>query len=66
MGALAALIFYNSTITISRFEQNQLAESRPYSTELGSAKRFANHGNPHGWSPAASKGNSGTSTARRS
>ncbi|PSH60932.1 CapA family protein [Phyllobacterium sophorae] len=45
-GALAAPIFYESVISVSRFEQNQLAELRLYPVELGYAKRFANRGIP--------------------
>ncbi|MCK1546523.1 CapA family protein [Bradyrhizobium sp. 179] len=39
-------IFYDSVITVSRFEQNQLAELRLYPIELGHSKRFANRGIP--------------------
>ncbi|RWA59785.1 MAG: CapA family protein [Mesorhizobium sp.] len=39
-------VFYESVITVSRFEQNQLAELRLYPIELGYAKRFANRGIP--------------------
>lgn len=46
IGALSAPIYYESVITISRFEQNRLAELRLYPTELGYAKRFANRGIP--------------------
>lgn len=46
VGALAAPIFYESIISVSRFEQNRLAELRLYPIELGFAKRFANRGIP--------------------
>lgn len=46
VGALAAPIVYESVITVSRFEQNQLAELRLYPVELGYLKRFANRGIP--------------------
>ncbi|PBC04119.1 CapA family protein [Mesorhizobium sp. WSM3860] len=46
VGALAQPIFYESVITVSRFEQNQLAELRLYPIELGYSKRFANRGIP--------------------
>lgn len=46
VGALSASIFYESIITVSRFEQNQLAELRLYPIELGHSKRFANRGIP--------------------
>lgn len=39
-------IFYESMVTVSRFEQNQLAELRLYPIELGHSKRFANRGIP--------------------
>ncbi|MEI8718774.1 MULTISPECIES: CapA family protein [unclassified Mesorhizobium] len=46
VGALAAPIFYESVIAVSRFEQNQLAELRLHPIELGYSKRFANRGIP--------------------
>ncbi|WP_192178217.1 CapA family protein [Mesorhizobium amorphae] len=46
VGALAQPVFYESVITVSRFEQNQLAELRLYPIELGFSKRFANRGIP--------------------
>ncbi|MER9795307.1 CapA family protein [Mesorhizobium sp. M0213] len=46
VGALAAPIFYESVISVSRFEQNRLAELRLYPIELGFAMRFANRGIP--------------------
>ncbi|MER9751590.1 CapA family protein [Mesorhizobium sp. M0140] len=46
VGALAAPVFYESIITVSCFEQNQLAELRLYPIELGFSKRFANRGVP--------------------
>ncbi|MEX2745891.1 CapA family protein [Rhizobium mongolense] len=46
VGALAAPIFYESIIAVSRFEQNQLVELRLYPIELGYSKRFANRGIP--------------------
>ncbi|WP_201842449.1 CapA family protein [Microvirga zambiensis] len=39
--------FYESIITVSRFEQNQLAELRLYPVELGYSKRLADRGVPH-------------------
>ncbi|MER9281137.1 CapA family protein [Mesorhizobium sp. M0522] len=39
-------VFYESIITVSRFEQNQLADLRLYPIELGYSKRFANRGVP--------------------
>ncbi|MBY5768486.1 CapA family protein, partial [Rhizobium leguminosarum] len=39
-------IFYESFIAVSRFENNQLAETRLYPIELGHSKRFANRGVP--------------------
>lgn len=39
-------VFYESIVTVSRFEQNQLAELRLYPIELGHSKRFANRGIP--------------------
>ncbi|BCH19156.1 CapA family protein [Mesorhizobium sp. L-2-11] len=39
-------IFYESIVTVSRFEQNQLAELRLYPIELGYSKRFADRGIP--------------------
>lgn len=46
VGALAAPIYYESIITVSRFERNHLAELRLYPIELGYAQRFANRGIP--------------------
>lgn len=40
-------VFYESVVSISRFEHNQLAEIRLYPIELGRSKRFANRGIPH-------------------
>ncbi|UVK49983.1 CapA family protein (plasmid) [Mesorhizobium sp. AR02] len=40
-------IFYDSIVTVSRFEQNQLTELRLYPIELGHSKRFADRGIPH-------------------
>ncbi|WP_018099666.1 CapA family protein [Sinorhizobium meliloti] len=39
-------VFYESVATVSRFEQNQLAELRLYPIELGFSKRLANRGVP--------------------
>ncbi|MEY9981463.1 poly-gamma-glutamate capsule biosynthesis protein CapA/YwtB (metallophosphatase superfamily) [Bradyrhizobium yuanmingense] len=39
-------VFYESIISVSRFEQNQLVELRLYPIELGHSKRFANRGVP--------------------
>ncbi|WP_025038525.1 CapA family protein [Bradyrhizobium sp. DOA9] len=44
--ALSDPLFYESIISVSRFEQNQLAELRLYPIELGHSKRFANRGIP--------------------
>ncbi|PBB89070.1 hypothetical protein CK215_29590 [Mesorhizobium sp. WSM3864] len=44
--ALSAPVYYQSVITVSRFEHNQLAELRLYPVELGYSKRFANRGIP--------------------
>ncbi|MER8874923.1 CapA family protein, partial [Mesorhizobium sp. M0814] len=44
--ALSAPVYYESVVTVSRFEQNQLAELRLYPIELGFSKRFANRGIP--------------------
>ncbi|AGS24512.1 CapA family protein [Rhizobium etli] len=46
VGALASPIFYESVVTVSRFEQNRLVELRLYPIELGYADRFANRGVP--------------------
>ncbi|PCK77187.1 CapA family protein [Rhizobium sophoriradicis] len=40
-------VFYESIITVSRFEQNRLVELRLYPIELGHSKRFANRGIPN-------------------
>ncbi|TIQ62071.1 MAG: CapA family protein [Mesorhizobium sp.] len=39
-------VFYESIVTVSRFENNRLAELRLYPIELGYLKRFANRGVP--------------------
>lgn len=39
-------VFYDSIVTVSRFENNQLTELRLYPIELGHSKRFANRGVP--------------------
>ncbi|MHC4047963.1 CapA family protein [Bradyrhizobium sp. 23AC] len=39
-------VFYESIVTVSRFEKNQLTELRIYPIELGRLKRFANRGVP--------------------
>ncbi|MCK1676474.1 CapA family protein [Bradyrhizobium sp. 150] len=39
-------VFYESVVTVSRFEQNQLVELRLYPIELGYSKRFADRGVP--------------------
>lgn len=39
-------VYYESVVTVSRFEQKQLAELRLYPIELGHSKRFANRGIP--------------------
>lgn len=46
VGALCAPVFYQSVVTVSRFEQNQLAELRLHPIDLGYSKRFANRGIP--------------------
>lgn len=44
--ALSAPVYYESVVTVSRFEQNHLAELRLYPIELGFSNRFANRGVP--------------------
>ncbi|TIL64206.1 CapA family protein [Mesorhizobium sp.] len=44
--ALSEPVYYQSVVTVSRFEQNELAELRLYPVELGFSKRFANRGVP--------------------
>ncbi|MER8809611.1 CapA family protein [Mesorhizobium australicum] len=39
-------IFYESIVTVGRFERNQLVELRLYPIELGHSRRFANRGVP--------------------
>ncbi|MGY4198905.1 CapA family protein [Bradyrhizobium sp. USDA 4520] len=39
-------VFYESVVTVSRFEQNQLAELRLIPIDLGQGKRLANRGVP--------------------
>lgn len=39
-------VFYESIVTVSRFERNRLAELRLYPIELGHSKRLANRGIP--------------------
>ncbi|MBK3662772.1 CapA family protein [Bradyrhizobium diazoefficiens] len=39
-------VFYDSIVTVSRFEKNQLTEIRLYPIDLGHSKRFANRGVP--------------------
>ncbi|MER8989860.1 CapA family protein [Mesorhizobium sp. M0843] len=46
VGAVSGPVFYESVITLGRFEQNKLAELRLYPLELGRSKRFANRGIP--------------------
>ncbi|PBB80015.1 hypothetical protein CK218_15180 [Mesorhizobium sp. WSM3879] len=45
-GGFTHPLFYESTVTVSRFELNQLAELRLYPIELGRSKRFADRGVP--------------------
>ncbi|PAP99138.1 CapA family protein [Mesorhizobium mediterraneum] len=45
-GTFTHPLFYESVVTVSRFELNQLAELRLYPIELGHSKRFANRGVP--------------------
>ncbi|RWK66867.1 CapA family protein [Mesorhizobium sp.] len=45
-GTFTHPLFYESIVTVSRFEQNHLAELRLYPIELGHSKRFANRGVP--------------------
>ena len=54
-GALAAPVFYETVITTSRFEKNQLAELRLYPVDHGYTMRFANRGIPRLASPAQAK-----------
>lgn len=53
--ALSEPVYYQSVVTVSRFEQNELAELRLYSVELGFSK-----GSPTGvsrsWSPGYQPG----------
>ena len=44
--AFSDQVFYESVVTVSRFEQNQLTEVRLYPIELDYSKRFANRGIP--------------------
>lgn len=44
--ALSDPVFYESIVTVARFEQNRLAELRLYPIELGHSRRFANRGVP--------------------
>ncbi|MET3583682.1 poly-gamma-glutamate synthesis protein (capsule biosynthesis protein) [Mesorhizobium robiniae] len=46
VGTLSGPVFYESVVTVGRFEQNKLAELRLYPIELGHSKRFANRGIP--------------------
>ncbi|AJD43910.1 capsule synthesis CapA-like protein (plasmid) [Rhizobium gallicum bv. gallicum R602sp] len=46
VGSQSGPAFYESVVTISRYEVNQLAELRLYPIELGRSKRFANRGVP--------------------
>ncbi|MBM2715747.1 CapA family protein [Mesorhizobium caraganae] len=46
VGSQSDTIFYESVVTISRFEQNQLAELRLHPIELRRLNRFANRGVP--------------------
>ncbi|MCK1506523.1 CapA family protein [Bradyrhizobium sp. 18] len=39
-------VFYESVVTVSRFEQNRLAELRLYPIDLNRSERFANRGTP--------------------
>lgn len=48
-------VFYESVVTVSRFEQNRLSEVRLYPIELGHSKRFANRGIPSLASPPQAK-----------
>ncbi|RWB36608.1 MAG: CapA family protein, partial [Mesorhizobium sp.] len=45
--ALSEPVYYESIVTVTRFEKNQLIELRLYPIELGFSKRFANRGVPH-------------------
>lgn len=44
--ALSDPVFYEGIVTVTRFEQNQLAELQLYPIELGHSKRLANRGIP--------------------
>ncbi|MFC0810293.1 CapA family protein [Ensifer sp. P24N7] len=46
VGPQSDAIYYESVVSVSRFEQNQLVELRLYPIELGRSKRFANRGVP--------------------
>ncbi|AGS25343.1 CapA family protein [Rhizobium etli] len=48
-------VFYESIVTVSRFDQNQLTELRLYPIELGHSMRLANRGVPRLASPAQAK-----------
>lgn len=48
-------VFYESIITVSRFEQNQLAELRLHPIELGHSLRLANRGLPRLAPPSHAK-----------
>ena len=52
VGSQSGTIYYESVITVSRFEQNRLAELRLYPIELRRSARFANRGVPRPASPA--------------
>ncbi|MER9707559.1 CapA family protein [Mesorhizobium sp. M0204] len=46
MKVFPGTVFYESIVTVSRFEQNQLAELRLFPVELGYSERLANRGVP--------------------
>lgn len=48
-------VFYESVVTVSRFEKNRVSEIRLYPIELGHSKRFANRGIPSLASPPQAK-----------
>ncbi|MFD2058441.1 CapA family protein [Mesorhizobium calcicola] len=48
-------VFYESVVTVCRFENNQLAELQLHPIDLGHAKRFANRGIPSPADPLKAK-----------
>lgn len=46
VGSQSDSVYYESIVTVSRFERNELAELRLYPIELRRTQRFANRGVP--------------------